>query len=452
MRGLYGTAADVAWPAVAGQVLTLAPGASPGHRTLYIEAYDAGGLAASQLAVVSLGRGPVAAAIPTVDLFTGADAVVRLDDHFSDPDGDALSYAVAVSVPHVVSTRLARRQVVSAGSISTATDLHLHGVTAGDVVLTVTATDPIGLTVAGTVDVTVRASAVASPAPMLGDGYFRAFNRLVASEGVAAQIVRSTTSPAKFNPGQLWISDSSVEVANAILPEPLAGATGDVAVLWLSGASGPINVGGQSLGTESGLTNVAWETLLRTGSPPAVGDRCTIVGYPSDSIFEILEVFDWWPRSNAARSALLMSDGGLAGGFTYTIAAAVAAGEPTTHGLANPFFYSYVGESVFNLAVIANQFPTGIQPSDEVTWLPSVATDGPYPVTYLDSRSFPRDFATLSDYLAGAVAAIVTDHEVAAGDEISITESGARYVVQERRAKYYRSRRLFWEVTLGLPA
>ena len=207
VRGLYGATADVAWPAVAGQVLTLAPGASPGHRTLYIEAYDAGGLAASQLAVISLGRGPVASAIPLVELFTGADAVVRLDDHFSDPDGDALTYAVAGSVPHVVSTRLARRQVVSAGSISTATDLHVHGVTAGDVNLTVTATDAIGLTVAGTVDVTVRASAVALPAPMFGPTVVTELEQVMVRASVDATIELPISADPPFRPGE-WIRAS----------------------------------------------------------------------------------------------------------------------------------------------------------------------------------------------------------------------------------------------------
>ena len=156
VRGLFGTAADVAWPAVAGQVLRLAPGQSPGHRTLYIEAYDAGGLAASQLATISLGRGPEVVAMPAQAMFTGADAVLRLGDYFSDPDGDALTYAAATAPVGIVQATLVPRQVVTAGSISVETDLHLHGLTAGEATVTVTGRDPIGLEVDGTVAVEVR--------------------------------------------------------------------------------------------------------------------------------------------------------------------------------------------------------------------------------------------------------------------------------------------------------
>ena len=131
VRGLFGPKADVAWPSVAGQVLSLAPGESPGHRTLYVEAWDVAGLAASQFAVVSLGRPPARIAVPDQALIAGADAVVRLDTFFSDPDGDALVYTIAVITPQVVTAGLVSRQVVTAGSVSVEQDLHLHGLGAG---------------------------------------------------------------------------------------------------------------------------------------------------------------------------------------------------------------------------------------------------------------------------------------------------------------------------------
>ena len=197
VRGLFGPGADVAWPSVAGQVLSLAPGESPGHRTLYVEAWDVAGLAASQFAVVSLGRPPARIAVPDQALIAGADAVVRLDTFFSDPDGDALVYTLAVSTPEVVTAGLVSRQVVTAGSVSVEQDLHLHGLGAGTTNVTVTATDPIGLAVSATVAVTVTPTAVSVADPLVSVAFVkRGIPELFETEGEAATVVRTATLPA----------------------------------------------------------------------------------------------------------------------------------------------------------------------------------------------------------------------------------------------------------------
>ena len=160
-RLLLGADPDVAW--VEGDqrdVINFLPGGAPGGRTAYVKVWDAGGLFASDLFNVALGRAPVATAIAAVTVFTGGDAVIALDDHFTDPDGDALTYSVAASAPNIVAASVVPRQVVTAGSISVASDLHVHGLTVGAVTLTIAASDGIGLTETGALAASVILSVV----------------------------------------------------------------------------------------------------------------------------------------------------------------------------------------------------------------------------------------------------------------------------------------------------
>ena len=90
-----------------------------------------------------------------------------MSDHFTDPDGDALTYTVTVSRPHYVTTALIPRQTsglpgatYAPGSSWFDVDLRIHGQTVGDVVVTVVATDAIGLTETLDIAVTVVASAL----------------------------------------------------------------------------------------------------------------------------------------------------------------------------------------------------------------------------------------------------------------------------------------------------
>ena len=89
--------------------------------------------------------------IPAVSMFLGDTAVVAVSGYFSDPDGDALSYSAASSDAGVVTT-----------SVSGDT-IRLVAVGKGNATVTVTATDPEGLSAEQSWSVTVANRA---PAPV----------------------------------------------------------------------------------------------------------------------------------------------------------------------------------------------------------------------------------------------------------------------------------------------
>ena len=176
-RLLLGPEADTCW-AEGDQthdgLVNFIPGESPGSRTGYIKVWDAGGLFASDLFNIALGRGPVAAPIPDQTFFTGAGVTIPLATYFTDADGDDLAYTVEVSAPHYVTATLVYRQTsglpgatYAPHSSWFAVDLRLHGVTAGDVNVGITASDKIGLEVQGTIAVTIEASASVGRAPLI---------------------------------------------------------------------------------------------------------------------------------------------------------------------------------------------------------------------------------------------------------------------------------------------
>ena len=89
-------------------------------------------------------RAPVArGAIPAQTVAVGKTSVVDVSQYFSDPDGDALSYSAETSDAGVATASVA-------GSVVT-----LAGVAKGNASVTVTATDPDGLSVVQTFGVTV---------------------------------------------------------------------------------------------------------------------------------------------------------------------------------------------------------------------------------------------------------------------------------------------------------
>ena len=84
--------------------------------------------------------------LPDRTLAPGSTLSIDVSEAFVDPDGDALSYAVSSSAPHVVTAR-----VVGAGVTLTAVGV-------GTATIRVTATDPGGLSAALSFTVTVRSS------------------------------------------------------------------------------------------------------------------------------------------------------------------------------------------------------------------------------------------------------------------------------------------------------
>ena len=135
----------VATAAASGTTLTLRAGVA-GEATLTVTVIDPGGLSARQsFAVTVLNRAPTATTpIPAQALARGPARRLDMGAHFSDPDGDTLSYAASSSDPWVVRVRV------------DGSDLVLTAWSVGEVEVTVTATDPDSLTATQSFTVTVE--------------------------------------------------------------------------------------------------------------------------------------------------------------------------------------------------------------------------------------------------------------------------------------------------------
>ena len=119
---------------VAGSEVTVA-GMARGSATLTVTATDPGELTAEQSFIVTVPNRPPHAvgAIAEQDVYVGDTVAIEVAAHFSDPDGDTLTYTAASS-----DTALAAVSV-SEGTVT------VTGVAVGSVAVTVTATDTEGL-------------------------------------------------------------------------------------------------------------------------------------------------------------------------------------------------------------------------------------------------------------------------------------------------------------------
>ncbi|MDE2804182.1 MAG: hypothetical protein OXN18_03445 [Gemmatimonadota bacterium] len=128
-----------------------------GESEVTMTATDTEGLTATQSFVVTVpNRGPVVAEeIPAQTLHKGETTPLDLGRHFSDPDGDALTYAAETTDGDV------------AKAVVTGTTLTIEAGARGEATLTVTATDPGGLSASQSFTVTVpnRAPTVTTPIP-----------------------------------------------------------------------------------------------------------------------------------------------------------------------------------------------------------------------------------------------------------------------------------------------
>ncbi len=137
---------SVATASVSGSTVTITAVAA-GSATVTVTARDPAGLSAMQNVAVTVERAnrapEVVNSIPPVGLAAGEDVTFEVPSYFSDPDGDALSYAAASSDVSVATASVS-------GSTVTIT-----AVAAGSATVTVTARDPAGLSASQAVDVTV---------------------------------------------------------------------------------------------------------------------------------------------------------------------------------------------------------------------------------------------------------------------------------------------------------
>ena len=138
---------SVATVSVSGSTLTITAVAA-GNATVTVTATDPGGLSAEQRAAVTVeraNRGPEAVgSIPDQTIPAGRTVTIDASRYFSDPDGDLLAYDPATT-----------DVAVAAVSMSGGT-LTIAGVAAGTARVTVTASDPDGLSATQSTAVTVE--------------------------------------------------------------------------------------------------------------------------------------------------------------------------------------------------------------------------------------------------------------------------------------------------------
>ncbi len=134
--------------AVAGSDVT-ASAIAAGMVQVTITATDPDGLSASHavdVTVQAANRAPVAVGeIPPLTLDEGAEFTARVDQFFSDPDGDALTYAAAVSDTTVATAAISGTMIT------------VNALAEGMANITITATDPGGLSATQATTVTVMA-------------------------------------------------------------------------------------------------------------------------------------------------------------------------------------------------------------------------------------------------------------------------------------------------------
>ena len=138
----------VATVSVDGSEVTIV-GVGPGAAFVTVTATDPGGLSASQAfaaTVEQANRAPVAVGtVPDVGLLEGEEFTAPVDQFFSDPDGDSLAYA-AVSGDTMVVTASMSGHIITVVAVG-----------AGETTITLTATDPGGLSATQTANFTVAA-------------------------------------------------------------------------------------------------------------------------------------------------------------------------------------------------------------------------------------------------------------------------------------------------------
>lgn len=143
------SAPGVATVSTSGSTLTIA-GVAPGTATVTVTATDATGLTAEEgFRVMVPNRAPDAAGeIPHTQVPPGDSVTVEVSGYFSEPDGQELVYTATASDTSIAT-------VLGSGAALT-----IVGRTLGTAGVTVTATDPGGLTATGSFDVTVNSAPV----------------------------------------------------------------------------------------------------------------------------------------------------------------------------------------------------------------------------------------------------------------------------------------------------
>ena len=160
--GVISSDTGVVGATIVGNQLRLTPGAA-GLANLVVTAIDPGGLRITQSFMVRVeaapsgNRAPAAVGtVPSLNLIIGQATpdTVEASTYFQDPDGDKLSFRASSS------------NNTAAAVIVEGSKIHIFPVLVGDATITITATDPAGLTGTQTFGVVVSYTPVANRAPL----------------------------------------------------------------------------------------------------------------------------------------------------------------------------------------------------------------------------------------------------------------------------------------------
>ena len=186
--------------AVSGSVVTVSAVAR-GVATVTVTATDPDGLSAQQGFEVTVpNQAPVATGtVPAQTVFVGDTAHVDMAAYFNDPDGDALAYSAASSNAGAVSASVA-------GSV-----VSISAIAAGTAIITITVTDPDGLSAQHNFEATVPNRA---PAPA---------GALAAQTLAVGQTVAVEVSPYFADPDGDSLSYAAASTDTAVASATVAG-------------------------------------------------------------------------------------------------------------------------------------------------------------------------------------------------------------------------------------
>lgn len=288
---------------VSGSMVTMV-GVGQGTATITVTATDPGGLSATQQVAVTVpNRPPIAEdSIPARSIFLGETVTVDVSSHFSDPDGDALTYTANPSDPGVI-------------SVSVSGDmLTMVGVARGTADITVTATDPGGLS--GT-----QQAAVTVP------------NRMpIAEDSIPAQSVfmgeTVTVDVASY------FSDPDGDTLTYTV------ATSDPGVISVGVAGSVVTIVGVARGTatmtvtatdpDGGSAMQQTDVVVPNRAPMAVGEMHDLAPPTGDTVVvDVAPFFDDLDRDELSYEATT-SDAGVAGVSMSDSEAAVVGVSPGT--------------------------------------------------------------------------------------------------------------------------
>ncbi len=187
-------------------------GAARGSATVSVAATDPEGLSARLDFAVTVGgratvrnRAPVAVgAAPARFVFAGAATSVDMAPYFSDPDGDPLTYAASSSDAQVASIS------VSGSAVS------VQGLAPGAAVVSVTATDPGGLSANASFSATVRSKTRAGPA--------------IEFSAASLELVTSDSGSARTYRGDAVLVNTGEVAVGPVILSARAARTGQIAV------------------------------------------------------------------------------------------------------------------------------------------------------------------------------------------------------------------------------